>query len=139
MADRPDEPLWLTPSIVMAIHADLLDQHGGLAGVRDGGLVLAALARPRHRGEYGGSDLFTCAAAYGFGLAKNHGFVDGNKRTAFQAMYTFLGLNGMELIATEPDAVTTMLALADGTLSEEELRERLQENSKRRARLSDRR
>lgn len=134
MADRPDEPLWLTPSIVMAIHADLLDQHGGLAGVRDGGLVLAALARPRHRWEYGGSDLFTCAAAYGFGLAKNHGFVDGNKRTAFQAMYTFLGLNGMELIATEPDTVTTMLALAEGTLTEEQLGEWLHHNSERRRR-----
>ncbi len=134
MTDRPDEPLWLTPSIVMAIHADLLDQHGGLAGVRDEGLVLAALARPRHRWEYGASDLFTCAAAYGFGIAKNHGFVDGNKRTAFQAMYVFLGLHGNELIATEPDAVTTMLALADGSLTEEELGAWLQENSRRRRR-----
>ena len=135
MTGLPEEPRWLTPSIVVAIHEDLLNQHGGFAGARDEGLVLAALARPRHRWDFGAaSDLFACAAAYGFGLAKNHGFVDGNRRTAFQAMYTFLALNGMELIATEPDAVTTMLALAEGALSEEQLGEWLRDNSKRRRR-----
>ncbi len=133
MTDRPEEPRWLTPSLVVAIHEDLLGQHGGLVGVRDDGLVLAALSRPRHRWDYeAAADLFSCAAAYGFGIAKNHGFVDGNKRTAFQAMYTFLGLNGIELLATEPDAVTTMLALAEGTLTEEELGAWLRENSRRR-------
>ena len=135
MSARSPEPQWLTPTIVMAIHADLLTQHGGLPGARDEGLILSALARPRHRWEYGAArTLFACAAAYGFGLAKNHGFADGNKRTTFQAMYTFLGLNGIQLTASEPAAVATMLALAECDLTEEELGAWLAENSTKRRR-----
>ena len=121
--------------MVMAIHDDLLQQHGGLAGVRDAGLVDSALARPQHRWVYGEArDVFACAAAYGLGLAKNHGFSDGNKRTAFQSMFTFLGLNGVDLVAPEPAAVTTMLAVADSSMTEAALADWLRENSKRRRR-----
>jgi death-on-curing protein len=127
------EPVWLTPAIVLAMHGDLLEQHGGLAGVRDEGLVLSALSRPRYKWVHGERrDLFVCAAAYGFGIAKNHGFNDGNKRTAFQAMYTFLGLNGIDLLAPEPEAVSVMLALSDGSPSEAGLAKWLRANSKRR-------
>lgn len=126
------EPIWLAPAIVLAIHSDLLEQHGGLAGVRDEGLVQSAISRPRYKWVCGETrDLLVCAAAYGFGIAKNHGFSDGNKRTAFQAMYTFLGLNGIDLLAPEPEAVTTMLAVAEGSLSEDGLAEWLRANSKR--------
>lgn len=127
------EPIWLTPAIVLAIHGDLLEQHGGLPGVRDEGLVQSALSRPRYKWVYRETrDLFVCAAAYGFGIAKNHGFSDGNKRTAFQSMYTFLGLNGIGLLAPEPEAVSVMLAVADGSLSEDGLAKWLRANSKRR-------
>jgi death-on-curing protein len=132
MARRPKEPLWLTAPIVMAIHADLLRQHGGLVGVRDEGLILSALARPQHRWSYSETpDMHDCAAAYGFGLARNHGFSDGNKRTAFQAMYTFLGLNGFEFVAPEPEAVAVMIAVAAGDMSEPALADWLRENSSR--------
>lgn len=135
MPRRPTEPLWLTPAIVQAIHDDLLRQHGGLAGVRDQGLVQSALARPQNRWAYGAArDVFACAAAYGFGIAKNHGFSDGNKRTAFQAMFTFLGLNGVDLVAPEPAAVTTMLAVAGGGMTEHALADWLRKNAKRRRR-----
>lgn len=131
MARRPKEPLWLTYPILIAIHDDLLRQYGGLVGVRDEGLVLSALARPQHRWSYSEApDLHECAAAYGFGLAKNHGFSDGNKRTAFQAMYTFLGLNGFELTAPEPEAVAVMIALASSELSEPKLADWLRANTK---------
>jgi death on curing protein len=133
VASSRREPTWLTLAIVQAIHADLLEQHGGLAGVRDEGLVQSALARPRYKCVYGDKrDLFVCAAAYGFGFAKDHGFSDGNKRTAFQAMYTFLGLNGIGLTAPEPEAVRVMLALAEGSLKEAGLARWLRANSKRR-------
>ena len=99
-------------------------------GLRDAGLFESALARPRHRWEYGeAKDLYDCAASYGFGIAKNHAFNDGNKRTAFQSMYTFLGLNGYELEATEVDAVEVMVAVADGSLSERRLATWLRDNT----------
>ena len=116
----------------MAMHADLVEQHGGLVGVRDERLVHSALARPQYRWLYGEArDLFDCAAAYGFGIAKNHGYNDGNKRTAFQAMFTFLGLNGVHLAAPETEAVSVMLAVADGSMTEGALADWLRTNSKR--------
>ena len=119
MSRRPKEPLWLTAPIVMAIHADLLRQHGGLVGVRDEGLILSALARPQNQWVYGAAhDIPDCAAAYGFGLAKNHGFSDGNKRTAFVAVELFLMLNGWQLSASDTDAVLAMLAVAAGKVDE---------------------
>jgi death-on-curing protein len=130
---RTREPQWLTRAQVKAIHDMQILQHGGLPGIRDENALESALGRPRHRWHYGVATHVTgCAAAYAFGLARNHPFSDGNKRTAFVAMATFLERNGLSLTATEPDAVATMLALAEGTLSEEELGEWLRDNSKRR-------
>lgn len=120
MGERP-EPTWLSWRIIEAIHFDQILQHGGSHGVRDIGLVESALSRPVNKWHYGGGDIFVLAAAYGFGIAKNHGFEDGNKRTAFLALYTFLGLNGYDLEAPEEEAVHVMTAVADGTLDEEGL------------------
>jgi death-on-curing protein len=116
------EPGWLNAEIVGAIHDDQLLQHGGMPGVRDAGLLESALGRPRFRWSYRKArDLNDCAAAYGFGIARNHPFNDGNKRTAFQAMYTFLAINGIELNAPEVEAVSTTLGVADGSIAEGEL------------------
>ena len=129
------EPEWLTRKHVEAIHGLQLEQHGGLPGIRDVGALESALGRPQHRWHYkAAEDLAACAAAYGFAIAKNHAFSDGNKRTAFQAMFVFLAMNAFDLTAPEPAAVTTMLAVADGTMSEPALADWLRENSKRRAR-----
>lgn len=107
-----------------AIHSDQLRQHGGRPGLKDENVLESALARARHRWAYEpGSDLATLAAAYGYGLATNHGYSDGNKRIAFAAMYTFLGLNGWELEAPEPEVVDLMLAVADHRCTESELAE----------------
>jgi len=115
------EPIWLSWRIVESIHFGQILQHGGSRGVRDKGLVKSALARPVNKWQYEGADVFALAAAYGFGIAKNHGFEDGNKRTAFVALYTFLGLNGYDFDASEHEVVRVMTAVADGTLDEEGL------------------
>jgi death on curing protein len=125
----------VTRRMLDAIHQAQLREHGGTAGVRDEGLLESALARPRHKFAYAKrADVATLAAAYAFGLAKNHGFVDGNKRVAFVAAYVFLGLNGYDLDATEPEVVTTMEGVAASRVSEAVLatwfRERLQRLSK---------
>jgi death-on-curing protein len=100
----------------------LLREHGGSAGVRDERLIESALARPVNKLHYDDeADLATLAAAYAFGLAKNHGFVDGNKRVAFMAAYVFIGLNGFELTAEEPDVVLTMEGVATGHVTERTL------------------
>lgn len=113
------EPRWLTRSTVRALHRMQIEEHGGSHGLRDDGLLDSALARPRQKHAYEpGSDLATLAAAYSFGLAKNHAFVDGNKRIAFVAMYVFLGLNGFDLDAPEPEVVTTMENVAAGITDE---------------------
>jgi death-on-curing protein len=102
-----------------AIHQAQIREHGGSLGARDEGLLASALARPRHKFEYAAkSDWGMLAAAYAFGLAKNRGFVDGNKRVGFMAAYVFLGLNGYDLDADEPEIVTTMEAVAAGTMTE---------------------
>ncbi len=109
-------------TLVLAVHADQVKEHGGSLGLRDRGLLDSALSRPRNRFEYeSGSDLWSLAASYGFGIARNHPFVDGNKRVAFQAMYLFLGLNGLRIDAPEEEVVCLMLALASGSLDEAEL------------------
>jgi death on curing protein len=115
------EPVWLPESLVLAIHGEQLAIFGGGSGVRDLGLLQSALDRPRNKWGYGEVELPVLAAAYGFGLAKNHPFVDGNKRVAFLSMFTFLGLNGLDLIASEPEATVIMQALASGQLTEAEL------------------
>ena len=110
--------VWLDPSVVRAVHEEQLAEHGGAAGVRDEGLLESALARPRHLAQYGEPDVAAMAASYAFGLARNHPFVDGNKRTAFVAAELFLALNGGGLAAEDGDCVMTMLALAAGDLDE---------------------
>jgi len=116
------EPRWLLPLYVRAIHADQIRTHGGSPGLRDRGLLESALERPKHRRRYeSDADLPTLAAAYGYGIARNHPFVDGNKRVAFQAMYVFLGLNGLRIEAAEEEVVLLSRALASGDLEEAEL------------------
>jgi death-on-curing protein len=118
------EPIWLTREIVGAIHVQQIRQSGGSYGVRDDTLILSALARPRNRWSYSSEAQWPeLAAAYGYGLTKNHGFVDGNKRVGFMAMYVFLGLNGIEIEAPEEEVVFTMTGVASGQWSENDLAE----------------
>ena len=112
-----------------AVHWDQIREHGGLAGIRDETAVESALARPRHKWHYEETtDLTTLAAAYGFGVCRNHPYRDGNKRVAFVVMAVFLELNGLILKADETEVVTVMLALAAGTLSEKGLTTWLREH-----------
>jgi death on curing protein len=116
--------------MIRAIHTSQVQEHGGSLGLRDPALLDSALDRPQNRFHYESeAALFDLAAAYGFGLARNHPFVDGNKRVAFQAMYVFLGLNGLRIEAEEPDVVRLILALASGELSEPELADWLRQNT----------
>lgn len=117
------EPVWLHEAVIEAVHLRQLSEHGGAAGVRDAGLLASALARPQQLFAYGGDEITlpALAAAYGYGLARNHPFVDGNKRTAFVATLLFLRLNGHDLTATPEERYATFLALADGSLSEAQL------------------
>jgi death on curing protein len=110
--------VWVAADVLLAVHDEQLAEHGGAAGVRDMGLFESALARPRNLVHYGSPDVCELAAACGFGLARNHPFIDGNKRTAFVAVELFLVLNGMDLVADDAACVLTMLALASGTLDE---------------------
>jgi len=103
------------------LHEESLAEHGGLPGLRDEGLLESALARPHQLLAYGEPDVAALAAAYGFGLIRNHAFADGNKRAAFLATGLFLGLNSYRLMTSQADATLTMLALAAGDLSEDEL------------------
>jgi death-on-curing protein len=116
------EPRWLSRKLVDSIHSGQIHQFGGSPGVRDAGLIESALARPLNKWEYAEErDPCALAAAYGYGLATNHGYVDGNKRIGFLAMYVFLGLNGLELDSPEPEAVRIMLRVAEGACEEPEL------------------
>jgi death-on-curing protein len=109
---------WLAADVLLAVHEEQLAEHGGAAGVRDLGLFVSALARPQNVAAYGNPDAADLAASYGVGLAKNHPFIDGNKRTAFVAVELFLALNGHDLVADDADCVLTMLAVAAGSLDE---------------------
>ena len=124
------EPVWLSLTVILAIHADQVREHGGRLGTRDEGLLESALDRPRNRYFYEpDSDLAALAAAYGFGIARNHPFIDGNKRVAFQAMYVFLGINGHVISAAEEDVVRLVLDLAGGDITEEQLASWIRVNS----------
>ena len=125
------EPRWLTREQIEAIHQEQLREHGGSPGVRDEGLLQSAMNRARNKFVYGETDLAVLAAAYAFGIAKNHAFVDGNKRTAFQATYVFLGLNGLDLDAAEPEVVDVMNRLASGKLTEAAFADWLRQASSR--------
>jgi death-on-curing protein len=116
-----NEPEWLELEIVLDFHAEQLALFGGADGVRDRGLLESALARPLNKFAYGESDLAVLAAAYGFGIARNHPFVDGNKRTALASMIVFLGLNRMDLDAPQEKATAAMLSLAAGEITEADL------------------
>lgn len=122
------EPVWLSVDLVLAIHEEQLRQFGGPPGLRDAGLLESALTRAPNKYAYGFDDLATLAAAYGFGLARNHAFVDGNKRIAFLGMITFLGLNGIEFVAPEADAVVIMLGVAAGEVDEDSLARWIRDN-----------
>lgn len=114
--------VWLREDILLAIHNEQLAEHGGLEGVRDAGSFAAALDRPKNIHAYRpDADVPALAAAYVYGLAKNHPFADGNKRIAFISGELFLTLNGMELTAEDENCLLTVLAVASGDLSEEEL------------------
>ena len=115
--------IWLLEETVTAIHHRQVAEHGGSEGMRDEGLLSSALARPQNLLAYGEPrpDLASLAAAYAYGIARNHPFVDGNKRTALVAARTFLILNGVDLDATQDEKVLTFLNLAEGVISEEEL------------------
>lgn len=115
------EPVWLDAGLAMAIHDRQLAEHGGGVGVRDEGMLDSALSRPLNQWTYGEDDLCALAAAYAFGVAKNHPFIDGDKRTAWVLARLFLVLNAVELSFTSEDAIATVLALAAGELSEEEM------------------
>jgi death-on-curing protein len=113
-----NEPVWLTLELVQAIHESQLRKFGGPPGVRDIGALESALGRARNRWAYENGDLPTLAAAYGFGIARNHPFVDGNKRAALLSIVTFLGLNGIDFVADEAEAVVIIRDLAAGEVDE---------------------
>ena len=114
------EPRWLTLTAIHTMHEELIAEHGGSSGVRDQGLLESALARPQNLLAYGKPSLAEMGASYAFEIARNHPFVDGNKRTALVAAYVFLGLNGQRLIAPEAEAVVMMQELASGACGEAE-------------------
>ncbi len=124
------EPIWVPRAAVGVIHAQLVSTFGGLRGVRDGGLVESAMDRPRNRWLHQPTvDLADLAASYCVGLTQNHGFINGNKRTAFQTMFVFLDMNGLELIAAEANVVPLMLDVATGEIDERALAEWVREHT----------
>ena len=123
--------VWVPKEVVLVIHDLLLAEHGGQPGLRDEGLLDAALARPQQILSYADPDLFALAAAYVFGIIRNHPFLDGNKRTAFMVGFDFLYQNGKLLDALETQAVQMILDLATKIITEEEFAIWLQENSKK--------
>lgn len=124
------EPVWVLRSVIDAMHDAQLAEHGGAAGIRDPGLLGSALARPVNLHVYGETDICRLAAAYAFGIARNHPFVDGNKRTAFLAAYVFLRMNGLELVADEIGATAAILSVAAGESSEDDFAAWLRANTR---------
>lgn len=127
------EPVWILDDAVEAIHKRQLAEHGGSAGVRDPGLLASALARPKNTFAYEGDvSLARLAAEYAFGIARNHAFVDGNKRTAFVVCLLFLRLNGKDIDATQEEKYETFMQLASGELSVTQLETWIEQRLKRR-------
>ena len=120
--------VWVEEAVVLAVHEEQLAEHGGAVGLRDIGLLQSALARPRHLAAYGKPDIAALAAVYGYGIVRNHPFVDGNKRAAFTIAELFLMLNGYELLADDPSCVVTILRLAEGHLTEAEFADWIRTN-----------
>jgi death on curing protein len=126
--------IWLDRRSVEAFHGEQLAEFGGLAGLRDEGALESALARPMNLAAYEEPSLFELAAAYAFGIARNHPFVDGNKRTALVASFAFLELNGVTVNAREEDAVVAFVGLAAGKLSQKELSSWLESHAVKKSR-----
>ncbi len=124
--------VWIERSVILAAHDEQLAEHGGSPGIRDAGLLDSALARPLNRAAYGKPDAAELAAAYAYGLATNHPFVDGNKRIAFIALELFLALNGHQIAADDVNCAMSMLAVAAGTMKETALADWIRRHSKRR-------
>ncbi len=122
------EPFWLVVEVIVDLHAEQLVRFGGPEGIRDRTMLESAISRPVNRWHYGESDLARLAAAYAFGLARNHPFVDGNKRIAFQAMMTFLRLNEIPFRPDPTHATAIVLSLAAGEVSEESLARWIRDN-----------
>lgn len=125
---EPQEPLWVTYEQAVAIHSRQLRRFGGAPGLRDEGMLRSALERPINKWRYEQASIDELAAAYAFGLAKNHAFVDGNKRIAFMAMMVFLHKNGVTFIPDPAEATTIILSLAAGEVSEESLTRWIRDN-----------
>lgn len=111
--------VWIDAAVIDAVHDAQLAEHGGLAGTRDAGMLASALARAQNLALYGTPDAAALAAAYGYGISRNHAFIDGNKRTGFVAAELFLALNGSELVANDSECVLTMLQVAAGEITED--------------------
>ena len=122
------EPSWLTLTMIVAIHEEHLAIHGGSPGIRDANALESALDRPRNKWAYDGAELPELAAAYAYGITRNHPFVDGNKRTSLLALYTFLGVNGIDFVVAEEMAAAMFLALAAGEVGEEGLARWIRDN-----------
>ena len=122
------EPVWLTRQIIVAIHDEQLAIHGGASGLRDEGMLESALDRPKNKWSYEQAELAELAAAYAFAVARNHPFVDGNKRTSLLALYTFLGVNGIDFDVPEAEAAAMILALAAGEVDEDGLTRWIRDN-----------
>ena len=123
---------WIDRQALRLLHDESLAQHGGSSGLRDEGLLESALARPRNLAAYGEPDIADLAASYAVGLAKNHPFVDGNKRAAFLAVGLFLALNGYRLVSSQADATLTMLAVAAGDFDEPTFAAWIRDHSRKR-------
>ena len=123
--------IWLTQELVSAFHMRQLAEHGGGAGLRDAGLLDSALQRPQNKMIYGEPDISELAAAYAYGIARNHPFIDGNKRTALVASFSFLYLNGYKVATSQIENVGVFLSLASGTLTEDELAAWFRKNIKK--------
>lgn len=122
---------WVSSNVVLAIHDEQIAEHGGMPGLRDESLLLSALARPQNLAAYGNPDIADLAAAYAFGIARNHPFLDGNKRTSITvAAGVFLPLNGYKLTASDADTVAAMLAAAEGSIPEQDFAAYLRSNHK---------
>ncbi|ABD71113.1 Death-on-curing protein [Rhodoferax ferrireducens T118] len=118
MSARRQNWVWIESALIHAVHDEQLAEHGGGTGVRDHNLLESALARPQQLAHYGSPDEADLAASYGYGISRNHSFVDGNKRTGFVALELFLALNGYDLTATDADCVLIMLSVAAGDIEE---------------------
>jgi len=125
------KPVWVLRETVLTLHEQSLAEFGGLSGIRDEGLLDSALSKPENLCAYGKPTVFDLAASYGFGLVKNHPFIDGNKRVGFIVAVVFLELNGYRVRATEAEAAVQTLALAAGELSEAEYAAWLKVNSRK--------